>query len=249
MFRYRNGAPVPDKDASGNQPPERTPGEPVDSGNRKPQHKAEEPVVSGNEKPQSEEEESFVVDGSLDEYEGDVFGPAPYPPGEDLDAYKAMLARMIRNGGPKDVIEEMLIRDVVLLQIDARHLRRVKANLERGSKVDGLKKILSDINPLLNAVEWAERWAAGEPEAIVYIKELLAKRGLSEEMIADEAFMLRLDDIERLDHLIARAEARRALALSEMRRHRASLAVQFNLAQEQFDRSRLDYVPGSRRRR
>lgn len=212
-------------------------------------HTSGEPAASIDSQDENEREIPVLVDGALDEYEGDVFGPAPFQPGEDLDAYEAILARMMRNGGPKDVIEEMLIRDVVLVHIDARRLRRVKANVERTSKVYGLRKLLNEIEPLLNEIKWAERWAAGEPEAIVYIEKLLAKHGLSEEIIADEAFMLRLDDIERLDRMIAQAEVRRALALNEIRRHRAALAEQFDLAQEQFDRGRIDYVPRGRRRR
>jgi hypothetical protein len=43
----------------------------------------------------------------------DFFGPAPLIPGEDPEAYKALQTRVAAAVAPKDVLEEIWVRDVV----------------------------------------------------------------------------------------------------------------------------------------
>lgn len=85
-----------------------------------------------------------------------------------------MLAAISMAVHPKDFIEEILIRDIVCLQTDLQRMRRIKANLASTAKVQALREILDDIDPMLNVVKWAERWSEREPQSIEYVPKLLA---------------------------------------------------------------------------
>ena len=178
----------------------------------------------------------------------EIFGPLPAPPGEELENLNAILAALVEEVRPKDVIEKILVRDVAYLQSDLQRLRRLKANLATSAKLQGLKKMLADIDSKYNLAQWAERWVGGEPQALVSVPKILATAGLTEDAIADEAFMSRIDEIERVDRLIAQAEVRRAMALEGMRRHRKDLAELFEASAREFYQGRLDHVPEAPRR-
>jgi hypothetical protein len=70
----------------------------------------------------------------------------------------------------------------------------------------------------------ARRWAAREPTAVGDVNERLAAAGLGMDAVVARAFALNIRRFERIERLIAAAEARRAAALHELDRRRAALA-------------------------
>jgi len=60
-----------------------------------------------------------------------------------------------------------------------------------------------------DAPNLAEAWAARQRSAIKRVDKLLASAGLTMDAVMAQALSLKLDDIERIDRMIATAEGRR----------------------------------------
>src|SRR5262249_17531892 len=66
----------------------------------------------------------------------------------------------------------------------------------------------------------AEAWAARQRSAIKRVDKLLASAGLTMDAVMAQALSLKLDDIERIDRMIASAEGSRNAILREVDRYR-----------------------------
>jgi hypothetical protein len=154
-----------------------------------------------------------------------LFGAPPLIAGEDRAAYDELIGRIAAAVKPADVLEEIWVRDVADLAWEALRLRRLKASLMTASEHEGLARVLT---PLLDAAEasvLAEQWAAREESAVARVETLLAGAGITTDAVAAQTLAARIDDIERIDRMSMLAEGRRAAALREIDRHRASLAA------------------------
>jgi hypothetical protein len=67
------------------------------------------------------------------------------------------------------------------------------------------------------------RWASGEKSARDEVAAALEKAQLSIEDVMAETLESKIDTFERIDRMLASAEARRNNALNEIDRHRSSL--------------------------
>src|SRR6202048_5555515 len=65
--------------------------------------------------------------------------------GEDAQGYDELLAQVRRALTPRDVMEEMWIRDVVDLAWDSFRLRRLKANLLRGRASNSARAVIGPL--------------------------------------------------------------------------------------------------------
>ena len=150
----------------------------------------------------------------------DLFGPPPLFDGENTESYDELLARISAAVKPADILEEIWVRDIVDLAWEALRLRKLKANLMTATAYRGLSEILS---PLVELGAWdlAEAWAAREKDAIKEVDELLASAGLTMDAVMAQTLSNNLEVIERIDRMIASAEARRNASLRELDRHRA----------------------------
>jgi protein-tyrosine-phosphatase len=73
------------------------------------------------------------------------------------------------------------------------------------------------------ARELGEKWAAGDKDARKEVDAALAKAGLTIDDATAKTIESKLDSFERLDRMLASAEARRNNALREIDRHRDAL--------------------------
>ena len=92
--------------------------------------------------------------------------------------------------------------------------RRRRGDIERPrswSKVCGLY------------ARFGEKWAAGDKEARKEVEAALAKAGLTIDEVTAKTLEKKLDFFQRLDRMLASAEARRNNALREIDRHRDAL--------------------------
>lgn len=155
----------------------------------------------------------------------DLLGPPALIAGEDEAHYAELLDRVLEAVSPADFLEEMWVRDIVDLRWQALRYRRLQANLLQAARHEGLTRVLTRlvVGPL-EADDLAGRWARQEAPAIKEVKRHLAAAGLTLEAVMAETLAARLDDIERIEHMIAETEARFAAALRELDRHRAVLA-------------------------
>jgi len=175
----------------------------------------------------------------------DFFGPAPLIPGEDPEAYKALQTRVAAAVAPKDVLEEIWVRDVVDLVWETLRLRRLKAAFLSSAAYEGLAIVLrplkTDFTRCIGG-SLSERWARGEPEAKKTVKGHLASAGLSMDDVMAQTVALKLEAIERIDRMLASAEGRRDAALRELTRHRETLAVAVRRATEKIDDAEFEEI-------
>jgi hypothetical protein len=154
----------------------------------------------------------------------DLLGPPPVITGEDPDEFLDLLDRVREDAKPNGIIEEMLVRDIVDLIWESRRLRRLKASLLQAAAHEGLQKVLRPLADRFEIDDLAENWARRRPRAIAKVDKLLASAGLTMDAVMAETLSLRLDDIERMERMIASQEGRLEAALREIDRHRAVLA-------------------------
>jgi hypothetical protein len=156
--------------------------------------------------------------------------PAPLLPGEAEADYLGVAARIVAVAQPKDAIEEFLTRDLVDLTWEIFRLRRLKAGLLRAAASKGVRRILSTTGYDLgfkvgSSEEFAAEWASGNADRRREFDEMLKKANFTVGEVMAEAFAETIDSFERIDRMLASAEARRNNALREIDRHREALGA------------------------
>jgi esterase/lipase len=94
----------------------------------------------------------------------------------------------------------------------------------------------------LEADELAEKWLRRHRK-LKEVDERLAAAGLSMDAVMAETLASRLDDVERIERLIATVEARLAAALREIDRHRAVLAERLRGATQEIADAEYKELP------
>ncbi len=151
--------------------------------------------------------------------------PSPLVPGDDAAAYDTLLAGISATVRPADLIEQAWVRDVVDLIFEAVRLRRLKAALMTACAGEGIAQVLRGLDvPGIPSV-LAQRWAARELAAVAEVDAALEAAGLTLDHVMAQTLALRINEIERIDRMIAAAEARRNTALREIAHHRATFAA------------------------
>src|SRR5208282_310642 len=159
--------------------------------------------------------------------------PAPLLPTEAEADYLGVAARIVAVAQPKDPIEEFLTRDVVDLTWEILRSRRLKGGLLRAAVSKGVHRILLTIGYGLGpfgqdkepAENFAATWASGNAGFRREFEERLKNAGFTMDEVMAEAFAAVIDPFERIDRLLASAEARRNNALREIDRHREALGA------------------------
>jgi ribosomal protein L12E/L44/L45/RPP1/RPP2 len=153
-----------------------------------------------------------------------LFGPpAVFEPGYKT-VYDELFSRVTAAVVPTDVFEEMWQRDIVDLSFEILQLRRLKTGLiaanQRRSLIDTLAPLMKDTK----ADALAKRFVARDAAAVEEVEQALHAAGLSMDSVTARSLVAGLDGFERIERLIASAEARRNAALRELERHRSAFA-------------------------
>ena len=172
----------------------------------------------------------------------DLLGPAPLFEGEDAVGYDELLARISGAVKPTDIFEEIWVRDIVDLVWEALRLRRLKANLMTATAYMGLEQILKPLVGFLQEEDLAEAWAARDQIAIKRVDKLLASAGLTMDAVMAQTLSSNLDDIERIDRMIATAEVRRNAILREVDRHRTTWGQALRRAAQQIEEDEFELI-------
>jgi hypothetical protein len=160
------------------------------------------------------------------------FGPPPLIAGEDQAQYEAMRDQISAAVGPLDFLEEIWVNDVVNLVWETQRLRRLKANFLKADAARGVHRILT-MESTWSTRNLAMNWAAREPDAVAKVDAALAAAGLTIDAVMAETLAVNIDKFERIDRLVASAEARRNVALREIDRHRATLGAALRQAADE----------------
>jgi hypothetical protein len=185
----------------------------------------------------STDPKSSTTPASLPERVGRLalFGPPPLLEGEDTAAYDELLVRISGAVKPADIFEEIWVRDLVDLVWEAIRLRRLKASLMTATAYRGLEQILKPLVGFLEEEGLAKAWAARDQSAIKRVDKLLASAGLTMDAVVAQTLSISLDEIERIDRMIATAEVRRNAILREADRHRTTWGQELRRAAQQAE--------------
>lgn len=146
-----------------------------------------------------------------------------------------MLSQVTEAVRPRDIIEEIWVRDVVDLTWDVLRLRSFKTQLLRSSAQTGIEKLLIPLVGSGEASNLAKGWYKREHAAQEKVHDLLENAGLNMAAVMAETLSKKLDDIERIERMLANSEARRNAVLREVDRHRAALADLLRAASERIE--------------
>jgi hypothetical protein len=164
-----------------------------------------------------------------------LFGPPPLYDEEDTKVYDQLLTQVSNTVMPTDIFEDIWVRDVVDLTLAVFRLRRLTANLMKANEYKGLSETLAPVVGRSQAETLAEGWAARKPEVVEEVNKTLTSAGLTPDSILAQTFSLKLNDIERIEHMIALAEARRNATLHEIDRHRQTLGRKLRRGPQQLE--------------
>jgi hypothetical protein len=164
-----------------------------------------------------------------------LFGPPPLFDGEDTEVYDQLLREISTAVTPADIFEHIWVRDVVDLTIEVLWLRRLKVNLMTANAYKGLTETLAPLVGRSRAETLAEGWAARKSDVVEEVNKILTSAGLTTDSILAYTFSVKVNDIERIEHMTALAEARRNATLREIDRHRQTLGQKLRRAAQQLE--------------
>jgi hypothetical protein len=164
-----------------------------------------------------------------------LFGPPPLFDGEDTKIYNQLLTQVSTTVMPTDIFEDIWVRDVVDLTLEVLRLRRLTASLMTANAYKGLTETLTPLVGRSQAETLAEGWAARKSDVVEEVNKTLTSAGLTTDSILAQTFSLKVNDIERIEHMTALAEARRNATLHEIDRHRQTLGQKLRRAAQQLE--------------
>jgi hypothetical protein len=172
---------------------------------------------------------------------GAIFGPPPVFE-EEEKSYEQFLTEVSRAVVPGDVLEKMWVHDFAYHTIEALRLRRITRDLITVNRYKGLAETLVPLVAQSRAQTLADGWAAQKPDVVEEVNKALASAGLNSNSVLAQTFAVKLDQLERLQQLIALSEARRNAALHEIERHRQTRAQTLRRAAQQLEDHQTRFI-------
>ena len=170
-----------------------------------------------------------------------LLGAPPLFKGEDRNAYQSLRDKVWDAVKPADIIEEFWTRDVVDLIWEIGRLRRLKTKLMSASAHKGLRQVLESIVGY-GTDDLVEGWAAGNQTVVKKVDKLLARAEIDTEAIMAQTLLVEIDPIERIERMIAGAEARLSAVLREIEHRRASAAARLRQAVKGIENAQLEVL-------
>jgi hypothetical protein len=170
-----------------------------------------------------------------------IFDPPPLFEGEEK-SYEQLLKAASRTAMPADFLERIWVHDFAYHTIEGLRLRWITRDLMMVNRYKGLAESLVPLVGRLRAETFADGWAAQKPDVVEEVNKTLASAGLNTDSILAQTFAVNLNQIERLQHLIALSEARRNAALHEIHRHRQTLAQTLRRAAQQIEDHQTRFI-------
>ncbi len=155
---------------------------------------------------------------------GILLGDLPLMPGDDEEMYRKLIEHVEIDLAPRDLLEQVWIRDYCDLTIDVLRYRRMRPSILRNAEVDVLKFMLK---PLVDAetIDLAvNNWRSNDAARRSEVVSLLQEHGLTTFDLTTRAFTARLPQLQQVENLCGLAEKRRNASYQEILRHRAAFA-------------------------
>jgi hypothetical protein len=171
--------------------------------------------------------------------------PVPLLPGEKEADYASLAARVVGAARPDDAIEELLVRDVIDLTWEVFRLRRTKVGMLNASMSDGVEDVLDGLGHGGYTKQLGQSWRAGDKQARKEVEVTLNRAGLTIDEVTAKTIESKLDSFERLDRMLASAEARRNNTFREIDRHRNVLGAAARRSVEEIEDAEFRDVEAS----
>ncbi|MDB5594043.1 MAG: hypothetical protein JWM36_1004 [Hyphomicrobiales bacterium] len=195
-----------------------------------------------SQKDKTPRKDTVVLAPALDS----LLGPPALLDGEDLNDYQAFHRRILDVVQPKDIIEELWVRDLVERSWDVNRFRTWKSKILAVCAPEALESLLYLIvTSRLEREILIRGWASGDTAKIQTIKAYLKKAGLGVEAIAGRTFLSHVSEFDTIEKLLLQAERRRDEVLREIGRRRESLARQLDAATTEIDEAEFSEVAAS----
>lgn len=144
-----------------------------------------------------------------------MFGPAPLTNGEDEIAYLDFFDEVRTAVAPRDMIDEIFARELADLQWEILRFRREQARVQRAAfRALAIRRIHAHNPALARTLDQSDGlFAAGW-------KRIFKALGIAPEEVQAEALTRCLADVERIEALVSRKQARWMLLSREPERRR-----------------------------
>jgi hypothetical protein len=196
-------------------------------------------------------------------YRPDFLGQPPLLASEDRQKYELLFTDVRATIDPQDMFEKIWVLELTHQIWEIFRFRRMSVELLIGGKQMALERVLRHLihgidnkrpatefggidkairgdTPVCKSERLAKEYMRGDRHAINEVNEALLEAGLTWDVIEAEAAAMRSIELQRITHLLAKAESRRNATLKAIERHRTGLGEQLRLAAEAFEASELE---------
>jgi hypothetical protein len=158
--------------------------------------------------------------------------------GESESDYDEFFASMVATVEPEDLIEQIWLKDLVDQTWEVQRLKRLKAIVLLKAGKEALTKLLStaqdagvgDAPREFTVPELVEAYAAGAAQADAEVDRVLGTIGTDIDAVRAQVLADHLDQIGKIEGMIAATELRRNRLLIEIEARRDALARRRRLA-------------------
>jgi hypothetical protein len=172
-----------------------------------------------------------------------LFDPRPLTVHEDPGVYDRLLACIVQDVKPRDIIEWIWVKDILDLVWEARRLRfyKVLVMQVRMRKAGGRllaqvfePEALDDV-PVLRSERAVSEYQSGNGKGITPVLDALDALGLPEDALSVAAFLDALPELEQIDQMLRSVESRRNSVLREIERQRFATSQRLRSAAKNAD--------------
>lgn len=147
----------------------------------------------------------------------------PVIAGETEEQFKARCFAWLEELKPTGLAQHDFAMDVILASWELARWRRLKNSLLETKRREAVEQLLiefgdPDVSKKAAAEAVSRKWAAREKQSCDKVRDLLEQNGLDLDSIMAKALSLVIDDVERLESLIAGCEQRRDRALNQLQK-------------------------------
>ena len=152
-----------------------------------------------------------------------LFKEPPILAHENPDSYYALLDQIAARVNPQDSFEWIWIKDYVDLAWEILRYRRAKAQILDFACGPALasvaESVLGDADLGWQAEDLRSKWFANE-DGKGEVKTFLAEHGLNMDSLVGQAMLAHVNELEKIEAMLASAERRRDGVLREIEHHR-----------------------------
>ena len=149
-------------------------------------------------------------------------------PGEQQAVYDELLSQITSALQPRDIIESMYVSDIVDATFEAHRLKNMKVRIVKLEQKEAARQLLRESRPpgpdgtAEISEEWqlVEGWWSGDFNSWKVINEIAGREGENLDPFLTRAFSNKLDEVERIDRMIAAQNDKRDRGLRELERRR-----------------------------